>query len=273
MQENEVATRLDAARAYARAGQELILSRISGPARSLSVDTKTSITDMVTDVDRAVEKLLAGSIREDFEHDKIVGEEFGDGGGDGPYAWVVDPIDGTTNFIYGFPAYAISIAVRDLRRDTTVCGVVLDVPRDRLYEAAEGKGAYVDGRRISVTSRSRLAESLIGTGFGYAAEVRRAQGAMVSEILPLIRDIRRAGAASLDLCMVACGELDGYYESGLWPWDFMAGAIIVEEAGGTVTGGLEPTPGAAMTIATNGIIHEQLRELVLSLAAKYGARS
>ncbi len=268
-----MASRLDAARAYARAGQELILSRISGPGRSLNVDTKTSITDMVTDVDRAVEKLLVESIREDFAHDKIIGEEFGDGGGEGPYAWVVDPIDGTTNFVYGFPAYAVSIAVRDLARDTTVCGVVLDVPRDRLYEAARGQGAYVDGRRISVTARGELAESLIGTGFGYAAEVRQAQGAMVSEILPLVRDIRRAGAASLDLCMVACGELDGYYESGLWPWDFMAGAIIVEEAGGTVTGGLEQAPGAAMTIATNGIIHDPLRKLVVSLAAKYGSRS
>ena len=268
-----MANRLDAARAYARAGQELILSRIAGPGRSLDVDTKTSITDMVTDVDRAVETLLVESIREDFGEDKIIGEEFGDGGGEGPYAWVVDPIDGTTNFVYGFPAYAVSIAVRDLARDTTVCGVVLDVPRDRLYEAARGKGAYVDGRRISVTARSELAASLIGTGFGYAAEVRQAQGAMVSEILPLVRDIRRAGAASLDLCMVACGELDGYYESGLWPWDFMAGALIVEEAGGTVTGGLEPEPGAAMTIATNGVIHDSLRKLVVSLAAKYGSRS
>ncbi|MDA8262380.1 MAG: inositol monophosphatase family protein [Actinomycetota bacterium] len=273
MQENEVATRLEAARAYARQAQELIVSRISGPARSLSVDTKTSITDMVTDVDRAVEKLLVAGIREDFPQDRIVGEEFGDDGGDGPFAWVVDPIDGTTNFIYGFPAYAVSIAVRDLSQDATVCGVVLDVPRDRLYEAARGMGAFVDGRRISVTGQSRLSESLVATGFGYAAEVRRAQGAMVSELLPLVRDIRRAGAASLDLCMVACGELDGYYESGLWPWDFMAGAIIVEEAGGKVSGGLEPTPGAAMTIATNGAIHDELRHLVVSLAARHGSKS
>ncbi len=273
MQENEVTARLEAASGYARQAQELILSRISGPDPSLSVTTKTSVTDMVTDVDRAVEKLLVAGIREDFGQDRIVGEEFGDAGGDGPYAWVVDPIDGTTNFIYGFPAFAISIAVRDLSQDTTVCGVVLDVPRDRLYEAARGKGAFVDGKRIQVTTRSRLSESLIATGFGYASEVRKVQGAIFSEIIPLVRDIRRAGAASLDLCMVACGELDGYYESGLWPWDFMAGALIVEEAGGVVTGGLEPSPGSAMTVATNGAVHDELRTLVVSLATRHGARS
>ena len=258
----EVEIRHAANRAFARQAQSYIATTTAEVDFALAIKTKTSRTDMVTQVDKAVESLLSAAIAAAFPEDRIVGEEFGTSGGQGRYEWVVDPIDGTTNFVYGFPAYAISIAIRDTQSADTVSGVVLDVARDRLYEAIAGQGAKANSHAISVTDQDRLSNALIGTGFSYSDEMRVTQGGILAAILGKVRDIRRAGAASLDLCMVAAGELDGYYESGLWPWDYLAGALIVTEAGGCVTGGSDAEPSATMIVASNGKIHQALREAI-----------
>ena len=256
---NDIETRHVASATFARKAQRYITETLATPDFALAIKTKTSRTDMVTQVDKAVENLLAAQITDAFPADRIVGEEFGTSGGGGRYEWVVDPIDGTTNFVYGFPAYAISIAIRDTQSGQTVSGVVLDLARDRLYEATLGGGATANSVPIQVTDQDRLSNSLIATGFSYSDEMRVAQGKVVAAILGNIRDIRRAGAASIDLCMVAAGELDGYYESGLWPWDYLAGALVVTEAGGSVSGGEEPEPSGTMLVASNGKIHQDLR--------------
>ena len=259
----EVETRHKASKSFAQEAHRFIRSTLDQPDFALKINTKTSRTDMVTQVDKAVEQLLAQKITENFPDDAIMGEEFGGSGGQGSYEWVVDPIDGTTNFVYGFPAYAISIAIRDRRINTTVSGVVLDLARERLYEAVVGGGAFANSVPIQVTEQTNISNALIATGFSYSDEMRIDQGRIIAKIIGQIRDIRRAGAASLDLCMVAAGELDGYYESGLLPWDFMAGALILKEAGGTVTGGQDDEPSNKMIVATNSKLHSQLRRLIM----------
>lgn len=201
----------------------------AGVARE-RVGTKSSLTDMVTEIDHASEALIVRRIREARPDDGIIGEEGSSREGANGVRWVIDPLDGTTNFLYGFPAYAVSIAI-EFEGDAVV-GVVHDVSRGETFAAAKGRGATLDGRSIRTSDKDDLATALIGTGFGYSTERRRNQAALVASVLPQIRDIRRAGSAALDLCFVACGRLDGYFEQGIQHWDHAAGALIVREAGG-----------------------------------------
>lgn len=261
---NEIEIRHQATKDFAIKARELVLSRLNDPSFALLISMKTSRTDVVTQIDEEVERLLTAEITTHFPADAVMGEEYGESGGHGEYEWIVDPIDGTTNFIYGFPAFAISIAVRRTLDSQVVSGVVYDIPRNRLYEATHGGGAYANGSPISVTDQTDVSNSLIGTGFSYSDVIRVRQGKIISNMITKIRDIRRAGAASLDLCMVAAGELDGYYEVGLKPWDYMAGALIVQEAGGFVSGGNEPSPSSEMIVATNGKIHSALWDLIVA---------
>ncbi|WP_459547105.1 inositol monophosphatase family protein [Nocardia sp. X0981] len=212
---------------------------VFGPAGSLdtAVRTKSTPTDPVTVVDTETEQLIRGELARLRPDDHILGEE---GGGDLTEAgadevvWVVDPIDGTVNFLYGIPAYAVSVAaVRDGR---PVAAAVADIAAATLYTAAVGLGAHrtdPDGTDIALRCNPvrsvRLA--LVATGFGYAVPRRTRQAACVAELLPHVRDIRRIGAAALDLCMVAEGRVDAHYEHGLNPWDWAAGALIAAEAG------------------------------------------
>ncbi|HEY0867294.1 MAG TPA: inositol monophosphatase family protein, partial [Fimbriimonas sp.] len=169
---------------------------------------------------------------------------------------------GTTNFLYGFPAYAVSIAI-EFEGDTVV-GVVHDVSRGETFAAAKGRGATLDGRSIRTSDKDDLATALIGTGFGYSTERRRNQAALVASVLPQIRDIRRAGSAALDLCFVACGRLDGYFEQGIQHWDHAAGALIVREAGG-VTGwvvGESPLLEPPVLLAAGPALFAPLAELL-----------
>ena len=194
------------------------------------VGTKSTATDMVTDSDRASERLIVARILAVRPDDAILGEEGGGRDGTSGLRWVIDPLDGTTNFLYGIPAFAVSIAVE--RDGEALVGVVADVIRGETFAAAVGEGATCDGRAIHVSDNATLATALAGTGFGYDADRRRRQIAVVSRLLPHIRDIRRGGSASLDLCYLASGRLDAYFEAGLGHWDYAAGALIIREAGG-----------------------------------------
>ena len=196
------------------------------------VETKSTLTDMVTAVDRASESLIVGRILQARPGDGILGEEGSDRRGESGLRWVIDPLDGTTNYLYGIPAYAVSIAVED--ESGAVAGVVHDAAHGEVFAAARGGGATLGGEPLAVSLLDDPAAALVGTGFGYSAPRRAFQAALLANLLPGIRDIRRGGSAALDLCAVACGRLDGYYEQGLQHWDHAAGALIVREAGGRI---------------------------------------
>jgi myo-inositol-1(or 4)-monophosphatase len=194
------------------------------------VDVKSSVTDMVSDADRDAEAAITELLRAERPDDALLGEEGAAEGGSSGRRWVVDPLDGTTNYLYSFPAWCVSVALED--DAGAVLGVVHDPVRGETYRAERGRGADLNGDAIRVRDHDDLGTALLATGFGYDAEVRRAQAEVVLRVLPLVRDIRRAGAAALDLCWLAAGRLDGYWERGLKPWDWAAGRLIVEEAGG-----------------------------------------
>ena len=207
-----------------------MLERFGGPARG--VERKSTRTDMVSDADRDAEAVIEGILLGERPADGLLAEEGATSAATSGRRWVVDPLDGTTNYLYGFPAWAVSIALEDAEGGAV--GVVLDPLRDELFSARRGAGAHVNGEAIEVSGREELSRALIATGFGYDAERRARQATALARLLPAVRDIRRAGAAALDLCMVAAGRLDGYYERGLQPWDWAAGSLIVSEAGGTL---------------------------------------
>lgn len=224
------------------------------------VGTKSSATDMVTEVDRASERLLVAGILAARPDDGILGEEGTDRPGRSGVRWVIDPLDGTTNFLYRLPGFAVSIGVEVGGR--SVVGAILDPVHDELFEAVLGRGATRDGAPIRCTALTELAMALIGTGFGYEADVRAEQAGVLTTVLPAVRDIRRFGAAAVDLCSVACGRIDGYYERGLQPWDLAAGGLIATEAG-AVLGGADGGPaGAPLTLAAGPGIAGELRSLL-----------
>ena len=229
------------------------------------VDTKTTLTDMVTATDRASERLIVDGIRKARPDDAILGEEGTADHGTTGVRWVVDPLDGTTNFLYGLPALAVSIAVEI--DGVTEVGVVVDAGRDESFTAVRGGGAHAGGRPMRCRDATDLATALVGTGFSYDAGRRGRQAAALAEILPGVRDIRRVGAAAIDLCWVAAGRLDAFYERGLAPWDLAAGALVAREAGATV-GDLDGgPPSGAFTLAAAPAIFEPLRALLLTSGA------
>lgn len=193
-------------------------------------DTKTSAVDVVTEADRAVEALIRSRITAVRPDDAILGEEGDDRPGTSGVRWVVDPIDGTVDYLYGLPDCAVSIAAEV--DGQVVAGAVVTIPTGVEYAAALGHGATRDGRPIAVRSTPPLAERLVLTGFGYQREVREHQAGCVARLLPEVRDIRRMGSCSLDLCHVAEGSGDGYVEAGPQPWDWSAGGLVLREAGG-----------------------------------------
>lgn len=203
-----------------------------------SVSAKSTPTDPVTVVDTETERVIRRRLAQLRPHDSILGEE---GGGeehaiDG-VRWIVDPIDGTVNFLYGIPAFAVSVAVQI--DGVSVAGAVVDVAAESTYAAARGCGATmtdVSGQvePLACNPVTEVSMALLATGFGYEAGRRRAQGKLIGEILPRVRDIRRIGSAALDLCMVASGRVDAHFEHGLSPWDWAAGSLIASEAGARV---------------------------------------
>ncbi len=234
-----------------------------------AVRVKSTPTDPVTVVDTETEQLIRDELARLRPDDHILGEEGGgdpDAAGDDTVVWVVDPIDGTVNFLYGIPAYAVSVAA--LRGGRSVAGAVVDVAAAVTYRAALGMGAQriePDGTVVPLrcTSVRSVRMALIATGFGYDAARRTRQAALVAELMPHIRDIRRIGAAALDLCMVAEGRVDAHYEHGLNPWDWAAGALIATEAGAIVHLPAADTSGStgALVVAAAPGIGAELLEL------------
>ena len=254
---------LDLAAELARRAGTLLLDGLSR-ARS-TVDTKSTGTDMVTEMDRASERLVVDGIVAARPDDAILGEEGTDRAGTSGVRWIVDPLDGTTNYLYAFPSFAVSVAAEV--DGEVVAGAVHDAVHAETFTASLGGGAFVDGRPISVSGKADLATALVGTGFAYDAERRKAQARALLTILPRVRDIRRAGAAALDLCWVGCGRLDAYFERGLQVWDLAAGDLVVREAGGR-TGGLHggaPEPGS-MAAASPALL-EPLQALLAEAGA------
>lgn len=240
----------------AREAGELIVSE--RPEHLGVAATKSARTDIVTVMDRRSEGLLRTRLEARRPGDGLLGEE----GASRPSAtgitWVVDPIDGTVNYLYGLPAYAVSVAacVGDVHTPgqwRPVAGAVTNPVTDELFHARSGGGAHLQHRgrtsALHVTAQDDLALSLVGTGFGYDVDKRRQQAAVVVDLIPTVRDIRRAGSAALDLCSVAAGRLDGYYESGLNPWDLAAGWLVVTEAGGVVQGVGGADPSSQLVVA------------------------
>jgi myo-inositol-1(or 4)-monophosphatase len=192
--------------------------------------------------------------------DAILAEEGASRPGTSGVRWVIDPLDGTTNYLYGIPAWAVSIAVEI--DEVAQVGVIADPSHREVYSAVRGAGARCNGRPIRVSGATALSTSLIGTGFAYRSTRRAEQALAFPRLLPAVRDVRRLGAAALDLCLVACGRLDGYFETGLQPWDMAAGALVAAEAGATVCGyDGGPPSTASMVAATPGITAELLATL------------
>jgi myo-inositol-1(or 4)-monophosphatase len=204
----------------------------AGRGRELRIETKTSRTDLVSEIDREAERILVDGIRSERPGDAILGEEGGAHAGTSGVRWILDPLDGTTNYVYRYPAHAVSIGIEI--DGAARLGVVHDSVHDEVYTAIRGCGAFCDGRPIAASRCEDLATALLATGFQYRAEVRAGQAETLARILPHVRDVRRGGSAALDLCWLADGRLDLYYEGGLAEWDYAAGALIAAEAGATV---------------------------------------
>ncbi|OBI07865.1 inositol monophosphatase [Mycobacterium sp. E2462] len=230
-----------------------------------AVRSKSTPTDPVTVVDTETERLLRDRLAELRPGEPILGEEGGgpaDAAADHEHAvtWVLDPIDGTVNFVYGIPAYAVSVGVQI--GGVSVAGAVADVVGARVFSAAAGLGAHVvdqhGTRPLQCAAVDDLSMALLGTGFGYARQRRAAQAALLARLLPVVRDVRRIGSAALDLCMVAEGRLDAYYEHGLQVWDRAAGALIAAEAGARVSLPSPDVPGAGLVLAAAPGIADEL---------------
>src|SRR6476469_100664 len=236
---------LEVAVAAAVAAGDLLLERFRRPATG--VERKSSSTDMVSDADRDAEALIRS----------LIG---GRRPGAGDLLWVVDPLDGTTNYLYRQPVWAVSVACADA--EGGVVGVVHHPCLGETFTAVRGGGAFCNGAPIAVSACDDLSRSLIGTGFAYSAEVRAGQARALTQILPRVRDVRRAGSAAIDLAWVACGRLDGYYELGTRRWDRAAGVLLVSEAGGVVSPLTPVGESGDGVLAAGPALHADLAALV-----------
>lgn len=242
------------------------LVREGRPDRVVVAATKSSDVDPVTVMDRASEELLREMIAAERPDDAILGEEGDDVAGTSGLTWVLDPIDGTVNYLYGVASWAVSVAVvagpPEPGAWTVLAGCVHSVSDGRTWSAGLGEGATRDGEPIRVGSAGSLSTSLVGTGFGYDAGRRAHQAQVLTQVLPKIRDIRRLGSAAIDLCLLADGSLDLYYERGLNPWDMAAGVVVAAEAGAVVTGLRGGPAGSAMTVAGPAELVAQLAQIL-----------
>jgi len=258
---------LDLARAIALEAGELAARRRREGVEVAA--TKSSIVDVVTAADREVEELIRARIAAARPHDAVLGEEGGATGGSSGITWVVDPIDGTVNYLYGIPHYAVSIAVVEGEPDpavwTPLAGVVHNPAIGELFTASRGGGAFLGDRPIRIADAVPLEVALVGTGFAYDAELRGTQGEVVARLLPRVRDIRRHGTASLDLVGVAVGRLNAFYERTLNPWDHGAGELIAREAGAVVKGLGVAWPSREFLITGHPDVVGPLEELLVEL--------
>lgn len=238
---------------------------VDGRPASLRVSSKSTDTDPVTEMDQAAERLLVERITAARPDDGFLGEEGASAEGTSGVTWVIDPIDGTVNYLYSIPSYAVSVGVRV--GDEVVAGAVVNPVSGEVWTARRGHGAHLNGRPIAVNEATDLAMALVGTGFGYDADRRARQADVLRQVVPRVRDVRRAGSAALDLCAVASGRLDAYYEQGLNPWDLAAGGLIATEAGAIVSGLRGRPPGADMVLAAPTGVFEPLERMLAALDA------
>lgn len=244
----------------------------------LHVASKSTDTDPVTEMDQRSQELILRLLAQERPDDAVMGEEEGSATGTSGLTWVVDPIDGTVNYLYGIPAYAVSVAV--VTGDPTtpgaweaVAGAVLNPATGELFHAHLGGGSRLTTDRgtrvLRTTDATDLAMALVGTGFGYAASMRARQAALLVELLPRVRDIRRHGGAALDLCGLAAGRLDAYYETALNPWDRAAGELVAREAGAVLGGPVDEVPTRDLVWASAPGLAPVFADLVRELSARH----
>ena len=245
--------------------RDLALECVAAVTSSINVysvpnfERKSSPSDYVTSLDRHIESETVQFIRKSRANDGILGEEGAAQSGTSGIRWIIDPIDGTSNFIYGIPYFSISIAVE--AEGDVVAGVVADLSSNDIFDAVKGHGSRCNNEIITVNDNDSLKSAIVTTGFSYRPERREIQGGMLQHILPRIGDIRRFGSAALDLCWLAAGRVDAFYEEGLNLWDYAAGSLIVSEAGGTVRT-VNLTNDINLLTATNGRLDKEFQILV-----------
>ena len=222
----------------------------------MDISTKSSDIDIVTQMDRASERFIVDAILKVRPEDGIIGEEGADRPSKSGYTWVIDPIDGTVNYLYDMAGWSVSIAVKDQKG--TIVGVVYSPTIDSLYSATRGGGAFLNGSKISCNDPIELNRALIATGFAYRSELRKEQVVQFNELILKIRDYRRNGSAAIDICHVASGQVDGYYEMGLLEWDRAAAELIASEAGAKIS------VHGELTIAAGPYLYGKLSEVLLS---------
>lgn len=230
---------------------------------NFNVEFKTNSSDLVTEYDKKSEAAIINFINKEFPGHSVLAEESGKTETNSEYRWVIDPIDGTTNFAHGLPIFSVSIGVQ--KSGKTICGVVYDVMMKEVYSAEIGSGAFRNDNKITVSQNAELSKSLLVTGFPYDILNHMPRvSSNFAEFLVKSRAVRRLGSAAIDFCYVASGVFDGYWESSLHPWDMCAGKLILEEAGGIVTNfaGNEIDIFSKEILATNGKVHEQMSEIL-----------
>jgi myo-inositol-1(or 4)-monophosphatase len=252
-----------AVEAVRRAGALLV----EGDGHARTIETKSSATDMVSEMDRGAETVIRAVIAGRRPGDAVLGEEGGELAGRTGIRWVVDPLDGTTNYLYRLPAWCVSVAAED--GEGVMAGAVYDPNHDELWTAARGSGSRCNGVPLGpLAAASDLSTALVATGFSYRADARARQGLVAAFVLPRVRDIRRAGSAALDLCWVAAGRVDAYFEEGTHHWDRAAGALVAREAGAWV-GGFDGGPESdAGVVAARPGLDGPLRDLLTAAAAR-----
>ncbi|WP_189938635.1 inositol monophosphatase family protein [Streptomyces sulfonofaciens] len=254
---------LEVAREAARRAGALL--RDGRPADLAVAATKTSPIDVVTEMDLAAEKLITGYLAEHRPEDGVLGEEGASRAGTSGVRWVIDPLDGTVNYLYGLPTWSVSIAAE--RAGETLVGVVEVPMRGETFHAVRGGGAYLGERRLGCRADAPLEQSLVSTGFNYVSAVREHQAEVARRLIPRLRDIRRGGSAAVDLCDVAAGRLDGYFERGLNPWDLAAGDLIAREAGALTGGRPGERPSYDLAVAATPGVFAPLQRLLEELGA------
>jgi myo-inositol-1(or 4)-monophosphatase len=234
-----------------------------GFRNNISIEFKTDETNLVTNIDKAAEKVITDFIKKEFPNHSIIAEESGSNTKLSEYTWVIDPIDGTTNFAHGLPIFSVSIGIQ--KNNKTIIGVIYDVMRDVIYSAEKGSGTYENDKKIIVNQNSKLKESVLVTGFAYDRKDGYSEAVkLFGEFLARTRAVRRLGSAAIDFCYVASGVFDGFWEANLSPWDVCAGMLIVEEAGGRISDFSNNSIDifANQFLATNGVIHDEMIRII-----------